>query len=82
MSIRRRLFIIATWGALLFYGLGFAICVRDVNVDYFDTKCGRPSVLFYYSRSPATNARLDIAFWPLGRLLEVTGYWQFMPEPF
>jgi len=69
------------WCVLIFYGMLFSADIKYVNVAYWDSGGPRPSVLFYYSRMPATNVWVDIAFWPLGRLLEITGYWEFTGEP-
>lgn len=83
MRTQRKLLLLALWLFLVAYGVVFALLKQDMCVSYWDPSGGpRPSVVFYYSSRPATNAWLDAAFWPQGRLLEITGYWEFVREPF
>ena len=83
MSMRIRLLLLTLWVLVVAYGIAFSLCARDMCIDTFDPSCGpRPSMVFYYSTRPEINEWLDAAFWPQGRLLEITGRWKFVREPF
>jgi hypothetical protein len=61
------------------YGIAFACLIQDFNIRYLSGG-PRPDIGYYYSDAPVTNAWCHRLFWPLSRLLELTGRWVFSAD--
>ena len=64
------------------YGVAFAGLVRDFHIGYVDRQTGRPDIGYYYSDTKDVNVWCHRLFWPLSRLLELTGRWAFSADAF
>jgi len=74
---------VVLWVVAIAYALSFAFAVRSVNLLWIMPSYAgsRPSVGYYYSDNPTVDACCYRVFWPLGKSLELTGYWVGVSGP-
>jgi hypothetical protein len=67
------------WCVSLAYALSFVALVQDTSIGHIDGARGRPDIGYYFSKELALDAWCHAAYWPFGRLLELTGRWVYLP---